>query len=167
MKKELMKTRIDIKGTVHRLKDRMSTGDTYAVDDAIDFLCGIDNSYSNEIPFLIEALAEAEDEETLNFIICVLKIMNNTLNEKIISILASKIDLIGNKIMSNKIEDNTFALGYIFDYFIEQGEPHKEVIKAVLLKIISSKAPYEIKSAAGKTLKRLDYDSVEAVVVAT
>lgn len=156
-KKRLSKIRINIKETVERLKTRDVTGDTYAVDDAIDFLCGINDSYADEIPFLIEELEKAEEEETLNFIICVLKIMNNTLNTKIISILESKIYLLSNKILQGKSIYNTYdTIVYVFDYFISQGNANKEAISSLLSKLISSEIHYSIKRGAKKTLKKIN-----------
>ena len=74
------KKRIDIREMVERLSqpNREDT-DVEAVCDAIDFLEYIDDSYAKEKSFLVAELKKSDDDETLNFIICVLRIMNNTL----------------------------------------------------------------------------------------
>lgn len=131
------KIRVDIREMVERLcQPNRDEVDVYAVDDAIDFLNYIDDSYSIEKPFLISKLRESNDIETLNFIICVLKIMHRTLDEETIEILEDKVYII----LSNNTTDHYGTLEYILQYFSKQGFKFNKKIIPVLLKIISSNA---------------------------
>jgi len=159
LKRRLIRYRIDIKATVQRLKNRKSTGDISVLDYAIDSLIGIDDSYLCEVPFLIEALEQENDSETLNFIICVLYIMKGTLNEQIISILGEKIIMISDKIARKELEEyDTYedTLVYIFRYLVLQGQPHKEAITQVLQRVISAKIIPSIRADAMAVLRKLD-----------
>lgn len=154
-KERLSKVRIDIRQTVERLKTRHLTGDEYSVDDSIDFLVGINATYSDEVPFLLDELEKAEEEETLNFIILALEAIGNALTSQVISILESKIYLVSNKFLQGNTVYNTYdTIRHIFGYFINQGKPYKETINSVLTNLISSPVYYSIKSDAQVTLKK-------------
>jgi len=125
--------RVDIQEMVRRLRlPNRDEVDIFAIPDAIDFLEYIDDSYANEKPFLVAQLKESDDDETISFIICVLRIINNTLDEEIIEILGKKIDII--------IKQNQFYYSkwYILKYFSIQGAKFKAIIIPILLKVISS-----------------------------
>jgi len=126
------KVKVDIHEIISRLEQpQRDQIDIFAVSDAIDVLEYIDDTYIAEKAFLAAKLKESNDDETLNFIICVLRIINHSIDKEIIDILGAKIEM---SLKQKKLFP--LAVEYIIRYFSKQGKPFKDDITPCLVQLV-------------------------------
>ncbi len=105
-------------------------GEQY-VCDACDTLRFIDDTYKNDIALLKQKLANTYNNEVINYILCVLKCISNSLDGDIISIMSDKIHFFSKQIESqppctsfvlkkNSNDEFLLTIGYIVSYLRKQ-----------------------------------------------
>jgi hypothetical protein len=144
---------IDLMSIIERLENDKNGS---FVPDALDIINLIDYKYSSELKKIKKKLKETVNPEVLNFLICVLEQIPNSLDNNIIDILYDKVKYIENFISYKNRQKKSFCLfspggeyyeyiltlSYIKKYIKKQEKGIQEKVKYNnILRICSMKNP--------------------------
>lgn len=124
--------------------EKQDEEDIFCIDESIDILGHINDSYRAEIPTLKEALAKTSNDEVMNFIICVLMEITNSIDAEIIEIFYLKLTFIikQQKSMCFDVPD------YILQYISRQGKPYAIELLPLVVAVVYNKFPLTCKAQA-------------------